>query len=78
MSPAIKLRYIVPNAAHPAVPRKNGAASRMCMTEGLRVASFAPNVTRQLPAPDRNSPHPLTQETLILSDTTPLDAWGHY
>jgi len=48
------------------------------MTEGLRVASFAPNVTRQLPVPDRNSPHPLTQETITRSDTTPLDAWGHY
>jgi len=48
------------------------------MTEGLRVASFAPNVNRQLPVPDRNSPSPLTQETLTLSDTTPPDAWGHY
>jgi len=48
------------------------------MTEGLRAASLAPNVTRQLPVPERNSPHPLTQETLTLSDTTPLDAWEHY
>jgi len=45
------------------------------MTEGLRVASLAVNFTRQLPVPDRNSPHPLTQEIITLSDTTPLDAW---
>jgi hypothetical protein len=48
-----------------------------CMTEGLRVASLALNVTRQLPVPDRNSAHPLNQAAITLSDTTPLDAGVH-